>query len=108
MINILFQEIDEETGNLKLTVAPRHLKDGVVKISNLQIEKILDEMGIKRGKWLNPCTISNKPNCAKTYVLIYESAKKKQPAKKSEQTLDKSSKPVTLKKTTTRKKKTGG
>jgi len=92
---------DEEAGHIYLTIRPQHLREGVIKLSTMEVERILDQMGIERGRCLGSQTVCNKPNFPKVYEFVYEIPK---PAKKVVKKLDKPAESVTLKKATRRRR----
>ena len=125
MFKINVQRTDEETGELILEVElPEAYKHGIgnVRLSDEKVESILDEMGIKRGKWKRPRNLGNRPPKFNRFeTLVFEpiakkapvakksTIVKKTPAKKYEKKVDNSSESVIIKKkNTTHRKKAGG
>ena len=94
MISVI-ERRDEKAGHIYLTIKPQHLREGVIKLSTTEVENVLDQMGIVRGRCLASETVCNKPNFPKVYEFVYEIPKS---TKKIVKKLDKSEKPVTLKK----------
>ena len=118
MFKINVQKTDEETGELILEVElPERLKHGIgtIRLTSQEVESILDEMGIKRGKWVNPRDLGNRPPQFNRFQkLVFKPVVKrapvnrKQAAKKNEKKVDNTPEPVILKKTNTGRKKAGG
>mgnify|MGYP003116845693 CR=1 FL=1 len=110
MIEVLSQKIDKKEGTLTIHIQPQNIRLGIVKLIEPQVEAILDEKGIKRGKRIGGSyTVCNKNTFPDDYFMVYELAgTKRKITKKVEESLDKSPEPVKIKKTTTRRKKTGG
>ena len=108
MIEIKRQSVDEESGNIMITVALPHPRERLCRYNVEQVEKELDALGVKRGKNLRPTQMCNKPGHPREYQLLYEPVKAKKTPQKREEKLDKKSEHVKITKTTTRRKKTGG
>jgi hypothetical protein len=112
MIKINSQKINEETNELILKVElPEYLKYGYgnIRLSESKVESILDELGVKRGKWKNPRTLGNRPpKFDRFQTLVFKLPLQKSQPKKITKEVDKKSDHVKLKKTTTTRKKIGG
>ena len=110
MIEIVSQETNKEDATVTIRLRPQEIRLGVVKLTKYEVEEILTEMKVKRGKRISgDYTVCNKSTFPDEYVMVYELPQhQKKVDKKSEQKVDKSPEPVKIKKTTTRRKKTGG
>ena len=109
MIKIKSQKVNEETGELILEVElPEYMKHGHgnVRLSESKVESILDELGIKRGKWKNPRQLGNRPpKFYRFQTLVFELPRVKKQVQKTIKEVDKTPNHVKLKKTTPTRKK---
>jgi len=110
MIKIKSQRV--EAGELILEVElPEYLKHGIgnIRLNPSAVESILDDLGVKRGKWKNPRELGNRPpKFDRFQTLVFEVPLKKAPPKKAVKSVDKTPQQVKLKKETNRIKKAGG
>ena len=107
MIRVINQKTDEESGRIKVTIAPQPLREGVIKWTPEHTAEIIRSMGVEVGELLNGDQVCNKPNFPNQYTFTFSPIVEKV-VKKQEKSVDKIEEPVIIKKTRSRKTKSSG
>jgi|15BtaG_2_1085339.scaffolds.fasta_scaffold00179_23 hypothetical protein len=102
MIEIINKSVNQENGEISVSLKPQPIKKGVIKLTRHQVADIISST-IEVGELVGGQTVCNKVNFPTDYTFTFKPL-----VKKEKKIIDKPKEPVMLKKTRTRKPKTTG